>query len=556
MKGRKGENVSKSIVQQQNEMWTKSQISIEGSSHDEPPRSHSKVFKGTGGREFDMSLFKNVPGWESIITEGFTRRSYSSSPTTIYTEFNTLRKLVPFLIKSNRLPLDVDESFWASMLSWLNSSWEGGDPLAPRTRQQYFQIFKLTIKATIKVNEFREEAEHILFRSGIPSNPWPGAKRKVDPTEVLTAEGRSKVILACLTEIERIRVCVEEQEKRHPDEEGSYCASNDDLVPFVVLLAIITAFNSSTVLKLEWSNIVESHDGMTISLTGVKARAGRAQTSTHDSDLCTIRFPAEAKIEGGLKNILKLLRDITMRARNYAETGEKDFLFLFMHGGERPKASSFVSHEGLEARITPRAFKSFQTRYKLPKFDLSTLRATEAEVTFQTTRDILAVSDRLGHKHAQITRTHYTSGWVQRSGQEQIGLVQELVVRWSKTDGLIDPRGLKDPRDAPSATRGFGCIDPYDSPRQGQVKGRLCAAYGECPSCPLMLARPNDLQSVAYFLALKKAIVAGKAGIGTGGAWAERWLPVLTDLEALLAEIPISIIADAKELRVTLPPVA
>lgn len=556
MNGRKSKDIAKSLVQQQIKMRAKNLTSSEKILHEGFSQNSSKVFKGTGGRELDVSLFEKVPGWSPIIIEGFTRRSQVASSTTVYTEFNILRKIISFLSGANRLPPDIDEHFWASMLSWLNASWEGGEPLAPRTRQQYFQTFKLTVKAVIEVKQFKEEAEHILFRSGMPSNPWPGAKKKVYPTEVLTAQDRRQVIFACISEIERIRMRTEENKNYHRDGEGAYCATNDDLVPFVVLLTIVTAFNSSTVLKLEWSNIIESHDGNTISITGSKPRAGRAQTSTHDTDLSTIQFPSEAGIEGGLKNVLNLLRAITVQARIYADVDEKDFLFLFVHGKGRPRTSSFVSHEGLEARITPRAFESFRSRHNLPRFDLSMLRATEAEVTFQTTGDILAVRERLGHKDAQITRTHYTSGWVRKSGQEQIGLVQELVVRWARTDGLIDPRGLKDPRDAPSATRGFGCIDPYDSPRRGQINGRLCTAYGECPSCPLMLARPNDLQSVAYFLALKKAIVAGKAGIGTGEAWAERWLPVLTDLEALLAEVPDFIISDAKELRVTLPPVA
>ncbi|MBC7146554.1 MULTISPECIES: hypothetical protein [Thioclava] len=581
------------------------------------PRLRVVLTKGKGRKYFDFSILLHVPAWTSFLIAGFQIRSETISFTSSYTEFGILCRLSSFLREVDQRPDQVDEAFWGALVAWLNSPRVKGEPLAPKTRQQYLGVFQLTVSALLENPEYRSLSEHILYRSGFPVRPWPASSRKTIPSPVLRPEQRLQIVQACLVSIEEIRQRYEEDEAliRYGEArlamaaKGSHAplfedigvcaaalddltddrvlsvaelrnldsslmsaigkkhggigeirkmlyATNGDLVPFVILLAVVTAFNPSTVLGLVWSNIRDAHDEKRISITGRKPRAGTAQTSTHEADLPSIDIPAEQGVMGGLSDILQLLRSITERTRRLAAPSERDFLFVAVQLHAQVKVSTFFSHQGLEARITPKAFNDFRERFRLPNFSLRMLRATEAEVEYQRTGDILAVKDRMGHKSARITRTHYTSGWVRSHGQDRIGATQELVVRWASTGGKSDPRGLKDPRDAPGATRGFGCLDPYDSPRTGQRSGRLCSAYGECPSCPLMLARPRDPQSAAHYLALRNAIVEGKRGVATGVAWVERWAPVLHDLESLIREIPENVMERATLFRVSLPPVA
>lgn len=70
---------------------------------------------------------------------------------------------------------------------------------------------------------------------------------------------------------------------------------------------------------------------------------------------------------------------------------------------------------------------------------------------------------------------------------ERTASVISLRGRWADTGGRIDPRDLPEDADKGAATPGWGCLDPYDSPIAGQVKGKLCKSFGSCPNCPLGL---------------------------------------------------------------------
>ena len=566
---------------------------------------------------FDFSSLLLAPAWAQLLVEGFRIRAQQNRATTIYTEYRNLLVTGSFLAEAAVSPEQADEALWASYVAWLNAPQEAGEPWAQKTRREVNSVLLRTLRTLLDHQHYGTAAEQILERSGFPSNPWPGSERKVIPTPVLTPDERLRLIEVCLAEIEEVHrrhaeneIVIQQgkrliAEARASGEPISYSdvgvcaarldelsssgiltvndlramdsslmqaigrehgglkslrsilyATNRDLVPFVVLLGIRTAFNGSTVLGLKWSNIHRSHDGRTISITGSKPRAANAQTSSQEASSSSCDAPSEVGIAGGLSDILKTLEMVTERARLIAEITDRDYLFVAAQLAGHVGVVSFSQGSHFGDRIPPKAFNEFRERHRLPDFSLKMIRATEAEEEYRRTGDVLAIKDRMGHKNAQITRTHYTSDWVRRHGQDRIGATQELILRWAKTDGRSDPRGLRDPRDAPAASRGFGCLDPYDSPRPGQKKGRLCDAYGECPSCPLMLAKPRDTQSVAYYMELRSAILAGKWGVTSGKAWAERWGPILLDLEKLIEEIPLAVKEAASLLRVTLPPVA
>ena len=340
------------------------------------PRLRVMVSRLKGRKEYDFSLLLNAPGWAYFLVEGFRARAEMIAFASTYTEYGIICRLSSFLRKVDRDPSQVDEAFWAALVEWLNSPRSNGEPFAPVTRGQYLGTLQLTVSALLTNPKYRSLSEHILYRSGFPTRPWPGSSRKAVPSPVLRPEQRLQIIKACLVAIEEVRqryeynqalihhgelrlamtglshraplyrdvgVCAAALNELTDDrllstielrrldttlmtaigrEHGGIgeirkilYAINSDLVPFIVLFAIVTAFNPSTVIGLVWQNIKESHCANKISITGRKPRGGTAQNSTHDLELSSIDIPAEHGVLGGLSDILQLLKGITARAR-------------------------------------------------------------------------------------------------------------------------------------------------------------------------------------------------------------------------------------------------
>src|SRR5690606_35277956 len=114
--------------------------------------------------------------------------------------------------------------------------------------------------------------------------------------------------------------------------------------------------------------------------------------------------------------------------------------------------------------------------------------------------DTLALRELLGHRNVATTNSHYRTTAMQRSGAEAIAGVQATRERWISSDGHVDARTRGAVKDRTAATPGFICLDPFDSPLPFQTKGKLCGAYGKCPSCPLATVDPDHVYALARFL--------------------------------------------------------
>lgn len=513
----------------------------------------------------------------------------------------------------------IDEAFWASFVAWLNGRRRrDGKPWSQSTRAQVHSSVSICIDALEGHPEYGAVANYLRDRSGFPRNPWPGRTTKRVPTPVLSPPERHAVILACLSEIETLRERLDEQEailkagrvllnealadgqkppyrseigvcaalieEAFPDRLASMddlyeldrslglslqkkhgllqvrrllYATFRDLVPFVVLIAIKTAFNPDTILTLTWSRVRRSDDGTSVTFLGIKNRAKSLQASiTQDDGATNCDVPAEAGKAGGMAALLALLNQFTERSRAIVANKEHaDRLFVGVPKWSGSEAKGFEHSSGASGDSSwKKALADFIENHRLPPFSLKVLRSTEAEQEWRLTGDPLAVRDRLGHKSVSTTRTHYTSDGMRRESQERVAETQALYHRWAETKGRSDPRHQPE-QCWSAATPGFACLDPYDSPRAGQRKGKLCTAYGECPDCPLAKAWLQDVQAVTWYLALPKAIHDARQGRVSAPHWAEKWPPILHSLDALLAEVPSDVRADASRYHVKLKPV-
>lgn len=534
---------------------------------------------------------------------------------------NLNRRFASFLetLEKQISPLELDEGFWASFIAWLNGYRQhNGKPWAPRTRWLVLNSVKICIEALLDHPEHGVAATILLDKSGFPNNPWPGWKTKTVPTAVLTPKERQALILASLSEIADIRIRLNDREasmvtgvfllneaqtKGHAPpyrEQIEVCAARiaesfpnhlasisdlfsldpslgwavqwkhrmlpvrkllyttfRDLIPFVILLGVKTAFNPNTILSLTWSQIRISADGKTVTIFGVKNRAADTQVSiVSDRANDGLEIPAEPGEPFGLTEVLELLRQLTWRTRTILKNpNHSDRLFVGVPIQSGTDAKAFDHKNGPSCDGAWKLpLRHFIEEHGLAPFTLAMLRPTEGELVWRRTGDLLAVRDRLGHKSIITTRIHYTSDGMRQESQERVAETQAYYHRWAQTHGRVDPRHLPE-RYRSAATPGFGCLDPFDSPRPGQRKGKLCTAYGECSDCPLGQAWPHDVQAAAYYLALPKAIYDAQLGRIPPKQWVQKWPSILNAQNRIIDQIPSEVRSKASRIHLKLKPV-
>ena len=334
----------------------------------------------------------------------------------------------------------------------------------------------------------------------------------------------------------------------HRDAYSYLVATGRDLVPFVLLLCIATVFNVETVLALKWADIDFDRDRAgtpVIAIQGVKGRAAENPFRLLDPE-------AAISSKLSLKRLLLCLKDITVRIRPMANAEIADCLFLYISQscGKEPK--SFGGGNAGGYSIWRYSHNNFILANGLENFVLGQLRPTILDLV-QFMDGSLEAAQRVGnHKSPLTTWKYYTSGGVKKRYRERIGEVIVLRERWLESEGRIDPRRILPEQDKGSATPGFTCLNPFDSPRPNQQRGKLCKDYGGCPSCPMAAAFPTDPTSVGYYRALALAIYKSQQTM-SARTWLERWAPILSDLTALLALVPPEVLEASKKISFKLP---
>ena len=158
------------------------------------------------------------------------------------------------------------------------------------------------------------------------------------------------------------------------------------------------------------------------------------------------------------------------------------------------------------------------------------------------------------HRSFATTDGHYLGPGVKEREREVLAETMQHMQRWFESNGSIDVRrwARSAGADKGSATPGFMCADPYDSPWPHQAKHRLCRAYGLCPVCPLALIEESSHEVVGHWLALETAIYQSREVLDAAH-WLHRWAPVASSLKDLLRKVPKTVQEKALALRIQLP---
>lgn len=456
-------------------------------------------------------------------------------------------------------------------IAWLDRREAGALIFASYTRLHYLGVVRTIIGRLKKTACYASRLPGDLH---IRRNPWPGVSRLVDqPTEILPQPVWEKLHRICVAE------CVETMGKleqgwklmecsqgdgaiRHDDADGADflavrlkkldaaypefmpsfqaikrldCAlaaalgshdavvalsvyfqpSSRGLVPFALLLAMATSYSGDTLLGARRSDLSQTEilGSKRYVWRPYKARSHRRQYRS---------FPmTEAPDNPSV--LIPFIERWTARIRLCAIPRLHDRLFLWIpvHGITR-QPKTFESKSGSTKSAWQCSLESFLKENGLPHLTLRQIRATSLDIVHDLfAGDLRAVQAAGGQRRPDVILSHYTSDAARKRNDEQLGGVMALRGRWRESEGLIDPRTLPSGQDLAAATPGWRCLDPYDSPIGGQEKGKLCAAYGACPNCPLANLNTRDPYCLARALQLKAKIETGQTVLP-----AERWLKV------------------------------
>lgn len=285
----------------------------------------------------------------------------------------------------------------------------------------------------------------------------------------------------------------------------------DELLPFILLLAVMFAFNPGVVLNMTHDDYEsETLFGRErIRLKPFKPRAHRNQVNT----VLATDDPDNPR------TIFRHLRRRCHHLRAIVRPEFQDRVFVRF---------SRAANRGVAIQLSDSAMRDAIARFcerhaDLEPFQLRQIRPTTLDLVHEISGgDILAMKTVANHEDANTTLQYYTSAAFQRRNEEMLAAGMEQLERKYRSVGRVDPVERHRLRtDLGSATPGFACLDPRNSPQKGEKPGRLCEAYGRCPACELAMIDTSSPHSYAYLMKLNLAL--DEAAGRLGAPWLARW---------------------------------
>lgn len=560
--------------------------------------------------EVDVSYLQDLQNLKQPLTEGLWRWGVNKSPKT---RFGTVRSLnfgfCSYLRTAGLQDVNlesVDRSLLIGFLNWLNRpNARSKGPFEVATRANLLKALRAALRGLSESKVWRSLAIAVL--SEVPQNPWPGRKRKSRPIERLADEVLEQIKEAVATELTNTAAMLEQGKSllaegaailrlsdavtTPPDysSEATCLAALSAvfpgvvpdlpqldrvdpslrhavtrlglteltkflyptsrlLVPFVLRVALATAKNSETIQELCWSDIEPEE---VFGTPYLRFRGSKARASVDP----IVMVPADNDEPFGLGNVLQMLRSWSERIAPLAPPRYRDRVFLYVQITRTKYPRSFGHNPNGVINISwLKSLGSFRRQHRLPPFSLRQIRTTILDQAHQDSGDVAELQRLAGHLKKATGWDHYTSDGTRKRYQERLGEVFVLRQRWFESGGRIDPRIRRCAEDKGAATPGFLCFDPYDSPQPGQVKDRLCSAYGKCPGCPMAAACISDPVSVAHYNGLRPAIINAKSEMSPE-TWLSQWGETLQELDALLKKIPCDVALQARAIKSNLPTV-
>ncbi|TFZ08929.1 hypothetical protein [Ramlibacter humi] len=249
----------------------------------------------------------------------------------------------------------------------------------------------------------------------------------------------------------------------------------------MLLLTIYGHFNTDALRTLGQKNLkrkdVLNNGRLEVRLT---VRPGKQRGSTYARS-----FPIDDADPCSPNSILELMVAWTERIRS--EAGKyKDCIFIHVTNENAVKAFASAKLDGRGGDTKwLHHLAEFCERHKLDRFNLRELRMTSLDYGMWMFADDIRASFALkGGKSESVLRDHYIGESARQRSNARVAELQSNKERYVRTGGKVHHLG-SDSKDISAATPGCKCVDTFDSPIPGEVKGRQCGAFGRCPGCPL-----------------------------------------------------------------------
>lgn len=502
---------------------------------------------------------------------------------------------IKFLIQKELLDIgvaDVGAQIMVEFEEWLNHQKFRGFPLSETTRAMRYNYVR-TIFSELSRNPAWSKlvSEHTRFKT----NVWPSRTAKVKKRKVLDDDLMTRIRVACIEEIEEFYTKRADYERirdyydilfnsKKGDGNEAVCSKLNyeylvysisqiieenpglkakqlpkifakelkkkkieflhvrelvfptprRLVPFVILLALALAYNSSTTLDIRLNDISYTHNMTSFLVHGDGPSSDASNGSNHEIFFNAYkaragkRQPVYIPVDDAFDNphfIISFIKNWTSGLRKPAYSGVAERLFIYASGHTRFGVTSLSGQDTSEQTSSWRsALIEFRRNHGLENFSLENIRPTALDVAFDALDgDIRLVGAQANHSFIETTDRSYESDAEKQRQYERLGAVHNRRDRWRKTHGKIDVRDRPAESDLDCATPGWSCADPSDSPFT--AKGHLCGAYGMCPACPLGGVDLNSPLSCAYTIALLESIDNAQQSLEPA-TWINRWGPV------------------------------
>ena len=313
------------------------------------------------------------------------------------------------------------------------------------------------------------------------------------------------------------------------------------LIPVIVLAAMHTSFEPDTLIGVKRDEIRDSSifGKQRMNITGKKRRGGaRLKTKSHArGDQSPFSLPA----------VIDELLKSTVAA---AERIGSDHKALFCYARRTGDFGYFKESSSIDYWL-----KDFIAENGLPNFCLSNLRKSGSDRASKVSGgDVGAQKKAMAHESVATTLKSYQSDANIARRAEGLAHLQNVRGRRLRSNGKIETREQELSNfQKRAATPGFYCHDAYDSPVKGEVKGRLCGAYGMCANCPLAFSNPNSARDYFRLSQVQAELLRCRIDMDPS-RWVTHWQPQLLALETeVLPLFSEAIRLEARSL--SLPPI-
>lgn len=315
------------------------------------------------------------------------------------------------------------------------------------------------------------------------------------------------------------------------------------LLPYILMCALPSNFNPSTLLDLRWTQVEKSHPlygSARWRLKGLKLRPypivqNRSFAVNPSDPFC----------------VPSLLMDLEwyfdkLQSRLYEP--HSNHVFVAFQGLASPASALLDDHRDVSHPLQG-ALKLFIEENELPDFTLVIMRASGADLVNQMVDgDPLPQKTFQQHRWIGTTEISYRSGRAKRRGTEKLAHAMNQRERYANSDGKVDNVTSLHGQSVSAATPGFLCWDPTASPMPGQIMGRLCTAYGCCPACQLGSMNIVDPIAVARLMQLQQTVASAPVRMHIE-RFIRVWLPVKEAIEKVfLPKITARVLAQAMSL--------